>query len=71
MDKKQLITEVNDLLETYCEGCFCENIIERQIVSITLIHFVSGKCTVGETFEKVWGTVVMRKHPEKILWMFF
>ncbi|MBG9580049.1 hypothetical protein ABE42_12730, partial [Bacillus thuringiensis] len=22
MDKKQLITEVNDLLETYCEGCF-------------------------------------------------
>lgn len=21
--------------------------------------------------EKVWGTVVMKKHPEKILWMFF
>lgn len=21
--------------------------------------------------EKIWGTVVMKKHPEKTLWMFF
>lgn len=25
----------------------------------------------GRNIEKVWGTVVMKKHPEKILWMFF
>jgi len=25
----------------------------------------------GRNIEKVWGTVVMKKHPEKTLWMFF
>ena len=68
MDKKQLITEVNDLLETYCEGCFLREHNRKTNSKYYAHSFCIRQCTVGETLKK-YGEQY-EKHPEKILWMF-
>ena len=69
MDKKQLITEVNDLLETYCEGCFLREHNRKTNSKYYAHSFCIRQCTVGETLKNM-GNSCHEKHPEKTLWMF-
>ncbi|MBG9581649.1 hypothetical protein ABE42_21130 [Bacillus thuringiensis] len=52
MDRKQLITEVNDLLETYCEGCFLREHNRKTNSKYYAHSFCIRQCTVGETLKK-------------------
>ena len=53
MDKKQLITEVNDLLETYCEGCFLREHNRKTNSKYYAHSFCIRQCTVGETLKSM------------------
>ncbi|MEH6976808.1 MULTISPECIES: zinc-finger domain-containing protein [Bacillus] len=47
MNKKQLIIEVNDLLETYCGGCFLQEHYRKTQSKYYAHSFCIRQCTVG------------------------
>ncbi|MCP1123247.1 zinc-finger domain-containing protein [Bacillus sp. AFS018417] len=47
MDRKQLITEVNDLLETYCDGCFLQQHFRKEHSKYYAHSFCIRQCTIG------------------------
>ncbi|SCL88920.1 Uncharacterized protein BC88300_01532 [Bacillus cytotoxicus] len=52
VNKKRLIIEVNDLLETYCQDCFLQE-HNRQTHSKYYAHsFCIRQCTVGQQLKK-------------------
>ncbi|MES9697358.1 zinc-finger domain-containing protein [Bacillus sp. JJ927] len=52
MNKKQLITEVNDLLETYCGGGFLQEHNRKNHSKYYAHSFCIRQCTVGEKLKK-------------------
>ncbi|MFX3622754.1 MAG: zinc-finger domain-containing protein [Ectobacillus sp.] len=52
MKKKQLIAEVNDLLETYCDGCFLNRYFRKEHGKSHAQSFCIKQCTVGEQLKE-------------------
>ncbi|WP_416826667.1 zinc-finger domain-containing protein [Ectobacillus polymachus] len=52
MRKKELITEVNELLDTYCTGCFLNSYFRKEYGKHYAQTFCIKKCTVGEQLKK-------------------
>ncbi|MEI4800880.1 zinc-finger domain-containing protein [Bacillus sp. NPDC077411] len=52
MNRKQLITEVNDLLETYCDGCFLQKHFRKEHSKYYAHSFCIRQCTIGEKLQK-------------------
>jgi hypothetical protein len=48
---KQIVSEIDDLLETYCDGCLIKNAL-RQNGGKTVAHrFCINTCTVGDQLQ--------------------
>jgi hypothetical protein len=52
LDRKQLITEVNDLLEMYCEGCFLNSHFRKEQGKKYAQSFCIKQCTVGQKLKE-------------------
>ncbi|WP_072136198.1 zinc-finger domain-containing protein [Bacillus kwashiorkori] len=49
----QLLTEVNKLLSTYCDGCFVHRQLRKEYGRRSAHHFCINKCTVGNHLRKL------------------
>ncbi|ENQ3108248.1 Protein of unknown function [Bacillus sp. 491mf] len=52
MNRKQLINEVNDLLETYCDGCFLQKHFRKEQSKYYAHSFCIRQCTIGEKLQE-------------------
>ncbi|MFD3446039.1 zinc-finger domain-containing protein [Microbacteriaceae bacterium 4G12] len=52
MNKKKLITEVNDIIETYCDGCFVNSYFRKEQGQRFAQSFCIKQCTVGERLKE-------------------
>ncbi|MBO0994809.1 zinc-finger domain-containing protein [Bacillus sp. SD088] len=60
MQRIELLKEMNDVMETYCEGCFLKSHF-RQTYGKNYAHrFCIQNCTVGEELQKI-GQVLISK----------
>ncbi|WP_078546242.1 zinc-finger domain-containing protein [Litchfieldia alkalitelluris] len=48
MDKKQILAEVGELLDTYCQECFVREHHRKEYSKSYAQEFCIKKCTVGE-----------------------
>ncbi|KXT21417.1 hypothetical protein UZ35_04150 [Heyndrickxia coagulans] len=52
MERKQLIREVDEILKTYCEGCFLKSHFRKTRGKKYAHQFCIRQCTVGEKLKK-------------------
>ncbi|MCP8968820.1 zinc-finger domain-containing protein [Ectobacillus ponti] len=52
MSRKQLITEVHNLIEAYCEGCFLNRQLRHDHSRRYAQNFCIRQCTVGEKLQQ-------------------
>ncbi|WP_203363837.1 zinc-finger domain-containing protein [Bacillus sp. REN10] len=52
MDRKQLFAEVEEVLQTYCEGCLIKSTFRKEYGKAYAHKFCITKCTVGERLRK-------------------
>jgi len=52
MERKQLLQEVNELLSTYCDGCFLKTYFRKEYGKKNAHQFCIRKCSVGEKLKK-------------------
>ncbi|WP_026694885.1 zinc-finger domain-containing protein [Peribacillus kribbensis] len=48
MDRKKIYTEVDEILDSYCEGCFLKTFHRKEKGKAYAHKFCISKCTVGE-----------------------
>lgn len=48
MDKLTVMNEINEVLDTYCEGCFGKRQLVSDIGKTGAHHFCIRTCTIGE-----------------------
>ncbi|GEN83659.1 zinc-finger domain-containing protein [Sporosarcina luteola] len=48
MDKLTVMNEINEVLDTYCEGCFVKRQLVSDIGKTGAHHFCIRTCTIGE-----------------------
>ncbi|WP_081415266.1 zinc-finger domain-containing protein [Ectobacillus panaciterrae] len=52
MNRKQLISQVHDLIETYCAGCFVNSHFRKEHGKSYAQSFCIKQCTVGEKLKE-------------------
>jgi hypothetical protein len=52
VNRKQIISEVHNLLEAYCEGCFLNRHFRKEYGKRYAQSFCIKKCTVGEKLKE-------------------
>lgn len=51
IDFKSIVQEIDELNETYCEGCFVKKQLRKESGKPTAHRFCIEKCTVGEQLQ--------------------
>ncbi|MET3696048.1 uncharacterized protein DUF2602 [Bacillus oleivorans] len=52
MNRKTLLKELNDVVTTYCEGCFVHQTLKKENGKRYAHRFCISKCTVGEKLQE-------------------
>ncbi|AKP47511.1 MULTISPECIES: zinc-finger domain-containing protein [Bacillus] len=52
MDRKQLLEEVDELLQTYCRGCLVKSTLRKEYGKTRAHRFCIRECTVGEKLKE-------------------
>lgn len=48
MNKSTVMNEIDELMDTYCEGCFLKSLIRKEQGKKAAHRFCIQQCTVGE-----------------------
>ncbi|MGM9987467.1 MAG: zinc-finger domain-containing protein [Bacillaceae bacterium] len=51
--KKQVITNIHNTVQYYCEGCFVYTQFRKDHSRNVAQHFCNHTCTVGQTLQKL------------------
>ncbi|WP_339250067.1 zinc-finger domain-containing protein [Sporosarcina sp. FSL W8-0480] len=51
MDKLTIMNEINEVLDTYCEGCFVKRQQVKDIGKTSAHQFCIRTCTIGEQLQ--------------------
>ncbi|PLT28397.1 zinc-finger domain-containing protein [Peribacillus deserti] len=52
MDRKQIFSEVDEILESYCAGCFLKSHHRKEKGKAFAHKFCISQCTVGEKLKE-------------------
>ncbi|WP_277584317.1 zinc-finger domain-containing protein [Psychrobacillus antarcticus] len=53
MKNTQLINKIDELLDTYCDGCFVRKQLRKESGKTIAYRFCLEQCTVGENIKQI------------------
>lgn len=61
MERKQYIREMDELTDTYCEGCLVKQTLTKERSKTNAHRFCITECSIGLTIQKI-GEAFMQQH---------